>query len=225
MKIRSITDVITNSSTEVFCYKIDDPEYQEIQKSIPWLSWNEFKTEEDIKELIMDPDYWGLSWTDSVQNDHGPEEAVPLYDIMANYEFKEGIKDKKTPDEIWEFIKGFYIDGLIGKAVATFENDCISHTQYQEVEDFLNKKYKEKLEKHLSQFVPGDILEVDLRFPLRNGNKTVLIKKTTDKEYDMIKESWESAGVFEDYDPKIAEGSDWVHLIRPMTTRKHEDKK
>lgn len=225
MKIRSITDVITNSSTEVFCYKIDDPEYQEIQKSIPWLSWSEFKTEEDIKELIMDPDYWGLPWTDSIQNDHGPEEAVPFYDIMANYEFKEGIKDKKTPDEIWEFIKGFYIDGLIGKAVATFENDCISHSQYQEIENFLNKKYKEKLEAHLSQFVPGDVLEVDLRCPLRNGNKTVLIKKITNKEYDMVQESWESAGVFEDYDRGSIEKDGWTYLIRPLTTRKYEDKK
>lgn len=225
MKIRSITDVITNSSTEVFCYRIDDPVYQEIQKAIPWLDWDEFKTEEDIKKLVMDPNYWGLSWTDSVQNDHGPEEAVPFYDIMANYEFKEGIKDKKTPDEIWEFIKGFYLEGLIGKAVATFENDCISHAQYQEIENFLNKKYKEKLDAHLSQFVPGDILEVDLRCPLRNGNKTVLIKKITDKEYDMIQESWESAGVFEDYDRGSIEKDGWTYLIRPLTTRKYEDKK
>ena len=225
MKIRSITDVITNSSTEVFCYRLDDPEYQEIKKAIPWLYWDEFKEEEDVKKLVMDKDYWGVPWTNGVQNDHGPEEAVPLYDIMADYEFKESIKDKKTPDEIWEFIKGFYLGELIGKAVATFENDCISHSQYQEVEDFLDKKYKEKLEAHLSQFVPGDILEVDLICPLRNGNKTVLIKKTSDKEYDMIKESWEAAGVFEDYDPKIADGSDWAHLTRPMTTRKYEDKK
>ena len=126
MKLRSITDVITNSSTEVFCYKLDDPEYQEIKRDIPWLYWTEFKTEDDIKKLVMAPDYWGLSWTDSVQCDHGPEEALPLYDIMANYEFKEGLEGKKTPDEIWEFIKGFYIEGLIGKAVASFENDCMS---------------------------------------------------------------------------------------------------
>ena len=144
---------------------------------------------------------------------------------MANYEFREGIKDKKTPDEIWEFIKGFYLDGLLGKAVTAFENDCISSRHHQQISDFLDKKYKEKLEKHLSQFVPGDILEVDLRHPLRNGNKTVLIKKTTDKDYDVIKESWESAGVFEDYNPEIIEGSDWTYLILPLTTRKYEDKK
>lgn len=225
MKIRSITDVITNSSTEVFCYRIDDPVYQEIQKAIPWLDWDEFKTEDDIKKLVMDPDYWGMYWYDHVQCDHGPEEAKPFYDIMANYEFKEAIEGKKSPDEIWEFVKGFYLDGLLGKAISSIENDCISDTQYQEIEDFLGKKYEEKLHTHLSQFVPGDILEVDLRWPLSNGNQTVLIKKTTDKEYDVIKESWEEAGVFKDYNPEIIDGDDWVHLILPLTTRKHEDKK
>jgi hypothetical protein len=60
---------------------------------------------------------------------------------------------------------------------------------------------------------------------LSNGNQTVLIKKTTDKEYDVIKESWEEAGVFKDYNPEIIDGDDWVHLILPLTTRKHEDKK
>ena len=224
MKLRSISDVITNSSTEVFCYKIDDPEYQEIQKAIPWLYWNEFNTEEDIKKLVMDPNYWGLPWTDGVQCDHGPEEAVPFYDIMANYEFKERLKDKKTPDEIWEFIKGFYIEGLIGKAVSAFENDCIPGTQYQEVSDFLDRKYKEKIEAHLSQFMPGDILEVDLLYPI-DGNKTVLIKKTTNDEYDVVKESWEEAGILKYYDPKIFEGSDWACLIRLITARKYEDKK
>jgi len=226
MKLRSITDVITNSSTEVFCYKIDDPEYKEIQRDIPWLYWEEFKTEEDIKKIVMDPDYYGLSWDDgSIQNDHGPEKALPFYDIMSNDEFREGIKGKKTPDEIWEFVKGFYLEGLLGKAVAVFDNDCISDSQYQDIEDFLDRKYKEKLSAHLSQFVPGDVLEVDLRYPLSNGNKTVLIKKTTDKEYEAIKESWEEVGVFKDYDPEIIEGSDWPCLILPLTTRKYEDKK
>jgi hypothetical protein len=122
-------------------------------------------------------------------------------------------------------VKGFYLDGLLGKAISSIENDCISDTQYQEIEDFLGKKYEEKLHTHLSQFVPGDILEVDLRWPLSNGNQTVLIKKTTDKEYDVIKESWEEAGVFKDYNPEIIDGDDWVHLILPLTTRKHEYKK
>lgn len=224
MKLRSVTDVITNSSTEVFCYKIDDPEYQEIKTAIPWLYWDEFKTEDDIKEMVMDPSYWGIPWGNP-QNDHGPEQALPIYDIMADYGFKEGIEGKKTPDEIWEFIKEFYIDGILGKAVASFENDCISDSQYRDIENFSNRKYNEKLDAHLSQFVPGDILEVDLLFPLSNGNKTVLIKKITDKEYDAIEDAWEKAGVFKDYDRSIIEGSEWARLIRPLTTRKYEDKK
>jgi hypothetical protein len=225
MKLRSITDVITNSSTEVFCYKLDDPEYQEIKKELKWLDWDEFRTEDDIKKLVMNPDYWGLPWTDGVQNDHGPEEALPFYDIMANYEFREGLEGKKTTDEIWDFIKEFYLGGLLGKAVAYFSNDCMSDGQYQEMKDFLNRKYKEKLEAHLSQFVPGDILEVDLWYPLVNGVRTVLIKKTTDKDYDMVKESWEDAGVFKYYDRNLIEDTEWVHLICPMTARKYETKK
>jgi hypothetical protein len=225
MKLRSITDVITNSSTEVFCYKLNDPEYQEIKKELKWLDWDEFRTEDDIKKLVMNPDYWGLPWTDGVQNDHGPEEALPFYDIMANYEFREGLEGKKTTDEIWDFIKEFYLGGLLGKAVAYFSNDCMSDGQYQEMKDFLNRKYKEKLEAHLSQFVPGDILEVDLWYPLVNGVRTVLIKKTTDKDYDMVKESWEDAGVFKYYDRNLIEDTEWVHLICPMTARKYETKK
>jgi hypothetical protein len=224
MKLRSITDVITNSSTEVFCYKINDPEYQEIKKDVPWLPWTEFKTEDDIKNLVMDPDYWGLPWAGGVQCDHGPEEALPIYDIMANYEVRETLKGKKTPDEIWEFVKEFYIEGLIGKAVSSFENDCISHDQYQEMNNFLNRKYSEKLEKHLSQFVPGDILEVDLRSPLKNGNKTVLIKKVADKKYDIVKESWESTGIFKYYSPEIVSKSNWIYLVELLTARKYENK-
>jgi hypothetical protein len=101
----------------------------------------------------------------------------------------------------------------------------MSDSQYQEMEDFLNRKYKEKLEAHLSQFVPGDILEVDLWHPLVNGVRTVLIKKTTDKDYDMVKESWEDAGVFKYYDRNLIEDTEWVHLICPMTARKYETKK
>lgn len=223
MKIKSITDVITNSSTEVFCYRIDDPEYKEIQKAIPWLNWHEFKTEEDIKNFVMDPNYYEIPWNSySVQVDHGPEEAVPSCDIMSIWEFRENIKDKKTPDEIWEFIKSFYVEALLGKAVSYFANDGVSSSLYQNVSDFLDLKYKEKLEKHLSQFKIGDILEVDLVYPLTSGAKSVLIKKTSDTTYEPVKESWESAGVFKVYDPKIMD-KDWIYLIKPITTRKREN--
>ena len=223
MKIKSITDVITNSSTEVFCYKLDDPEYKEIQKAIPWLTWQEFKTEEDIKNFVMDSDYYGIPWDSySVQKDHGPENATPSFDIMNVWEFKENIKDKKTPEEIWEFIKDFYVEALLGKSVAYFCNEGMSSNMYKNVTDFLDLKYKEKLEKHLSQFKVGDILEVDLVYSLNNGTKTVLIKKVSDTSYEPIKEAWESAGVFKVYDPKVLD-KDWVYLIKPITTRKYEN--
>ena len=223
-KIKSITDVITNSSTEVFCYKLDDPEYERIKKAIPWLYWDEFRTEEDIKKIVMDPDYYELPWLSGVQCDHGPEDSEPVYDIMSEWSFREHIKDKKTPDEIWEFIKSFYMN-LLGKAVCCFENDCISNDQYEDVSGFLGDIHREKVEKILDSFKPGDIIEAELLCPLISNGKTgpILIKKVTDTEFDLIPESWEEFGVFKEYDKDKVINGDWSNMIRLETLRLHEE--
>ena len=50
MKIKSITDIITNSSSEVFCYKIDQ-EYEDLKKAVPEMEFTEFRTLDDIKKI------------------------------------------------------------------------------------------------------------------------------------------------------------------------------
>ena len=60
MKLRSITDVVTNSSSEVFCMKASD--YEAVIQNHPELKVSGIKTYHDVSELVTDfqghPDAW-----------------------------------------------------------------------------------------------------------------------------------------------------------------------
>jgi len=60
MKLRSITDVITNSSTEVFCMKASD--YEDVIQIHPELAVKGIKVYHDVSELAQDyqasPNAW-----------------------------------------------------------------------------------------------------------------------------------------------------------------------
>ena len=76
MKIKSITDIITNSSSEVFCYKIGQ-EYKDLKKVIPEMEFTEFKTLEDIIKFVTSEDYYGWEFSDSEIQCSNWEENVP----------------------------------------------------------------------------------------------------------------------------------------------------
>lgn len=63
MKLRSITDVVTNSSSEVFCMKASD--YEAVVQNHPELEVSGIKTYHDVSELATDfqghPDAWPFS--------------------------------------------------------------------------------------------------------------------------------------------------------------------
>ena len=114
IKIKSVTDVITNSSTEVFLLKNTNA----------------------LKEYLSDC-YEGNSYKYEYLSNF--LDSNPL----ANYDFIYMVRDnlKKSFDETWEFVKSCYLP-LIGYAVITAEDDCLSDMQSMELDKICEFKTK-----------------------------------------------------------------------------------
>lgn len=136
LKVKSITDVITNSSTEVFLLKNDDV-FKEFNNSLETLYADYiFDTEEKVKEYLSES-YEGNPYRYEYLSEF--LETNPL----ANYNFIDMVKDelKKTYDETWEFVKSCYLP-LVGYALIMVEDDCISSSQSLELDKIYNFKAK-----------------------------------------------------------------------------------
>lgn len=118
IKIKSISDVITNSSTEVFIIKMDDRFNSIKDKLNCYDDFVFFEDEEYVKKYIVqhieDNDLWDL--------DH-------LFDNMdLGWNFRDVIeycKDtaKKSAEEIYEFFKEQF-NKLVGYAWVEEADDC-----------------------------------------------------------------------------------------------------
>lgn len=136
LKIKSIIDVITNSSTEVFLLKNTNA-FKELNDSLRSLKADYiFDTEEALKEYLSDC-YEGNSYKYEYLSNF--LDSNPL----ANYDFIYMVKDnlKKSFDETWEFVKLCYLP-LIGYAVITTEDDCLSDMQSLELDKICEFKSK-----------------------------------------------------------------------------------
>lgn len=136
LKVKSITDVITNSSTEVFLLKNDDV-FKEFNNSLETLYADYiFDTEEKVKEYLSES-YEGNSYRYEYLSEF--LETNPL----ANYDFIDMVKDelKKTYDETWEFVKSCYLP-LVGYALIVVEDNCLSSSQTLELDRIYNFKAK-----------------------------------------------------------------------------------
>ena len=136
IKIKSVTDVITNSSTEVFLLKNTNA-FKELNDSLRSLKADYiFDTEEALKEYLSDC-YEGNSYKYEYLSNF--LDSNPL----ANYDFVNIVKNelKKSFDEIWGFVKSCYLP-LIGYAVITVEDDCLSVSQFLELERICDFKSK-----------------------------------------------------------------------------------
>lgn len=136
LKVKSITDVITNSSTEVFLLKNDDV-FKEFNNSLETLYADYiFDTEEKVKEYLSES-YKGNSYRYEYLSEF--LETNPL----ANYDFIDMVKDelKKTYDETWEFVKSCYLP-LVGYALIMVEDNCLSSSQTLELDKIYNFKAK-----------------------------------------------------------------------------------
>ena len=136
IKIKSITDVITNSSTEVFLLKNNDV-FKEFNNSLELLKADYiFDSEEGLKEYLSDA-YNGVCYKYDYLSSF--LDSNPL----ANYDFVNIVKDelKKPFDETWNFVKSCYLP-LIGYAVITVEDNYLSDLQSLEFDricDFRTK--------------------------------------------------------------------------------------
>ena len=136
IKIKSVTDVITNSSTEVFLLKNTNA-FKELNDSLRSLKADYiFDTEEALKEYLSDC-YEGNSYKYEYLSNF--LDSNPL----ANYDFIYMVRDnlKKSFDETWEFVKSCYLP-LIGYAVITAEDDCLSDMQSMELDKICEFKTK-----------------------------------------------------------------------------------
>ena len=136
LKIKSVTDVITNSSTEVFLLKNTNA-FKELNDSLRSLKADYiFDSEEGLKEYLSDA-YNGVCYKYDYLSSF--LDSNPL----ANYDFVNIVKDelKKPFDETWNFVKSCYLP-LIGYAVITVEDNYLSDLQSLEFDricDFRTK--------------------------------------------------------------------------------------
>ena len=136
LKIKSITDVITNSSTEVFLLKNTNA-FKELNDSLRSLKADYiFDSEKGLKEYLSDA-YNGVCYKYdylSIFLDSNP---------LANYDFVNIVKNelKKSFDETWEFVKSCYLP-LIGYVLFSIEDNYISDSQLLELNRICEFKTK-----------------------------------------------------------------------------------
>ena len=136
IKIKSVTDVITNSSTEVFLLKNTNA-FKELNDSLCSLKADYiFDTEEALKEYL----------SDCYEDNSYKYEYLSNFlasNPLANYDFIYMVRDnlKKSFDETWEFVKSCYLP-LIGYAVITVEDNYLSDSEsleFDRIRDFRTK--------------------------------------------------------------------------------------
>lgn len=115
-KIKSITDVITNSSTEVFLLH-NDEKTQEVLNKLRYVDIITFKTEKDVKDFIQANLY------DLPNRQYFPSSIVKV-DPLSEWSFVDMINEiGKSFDEMWEFVKSCYLP-LIGYTYIECEDSC-----------------------------------------------------------------------------------------------------
>lgn len=149
IKIQSISDIITNSSSEVFVKKID--EFGILDEILEAVGFKEyftyFRTEEDIKNWFMSIKDDELFWDD--ENYQILEEAGVYADISADrYDETTGEFVKiLSKEEQWEIAKGRLICFLLGNAVSYCDRDDYYQVFIQDPNDtilnIIYKHYKE----------------------------------------------------------------------------------
>lgn len=106
--IQSFSDIITNSSSEVF---ISAPNEELMKILEDWgIFWYKcYNTEEELRKAVENEPY---------DFDEITSSCNPYY----NFIMIEDLKAIKSDDEIWEFFKSFYMD-LIGKVIVNVDRD------------------------------------------------------------------------------------------------------
>lgn len=122
--IQSFSDIITNSSSEVFASQSSDALIKALKEmNIYYVC---YKNEIELRAMVEEE-----PWQFDELVDHNPYAAWWIDIIRKN----------KTADEIWEFFKSFYID-LVGKIIVNIDRDYL-YSQQQKFGIRLNTLIKE----------------------------------------------------------------------------------
>lgn len=108
IKVQSISDLITNSSSEVF---ISAPNEELMKILKDWGIWYKcYTTEEELRKAVEE-NPWDF-------------DEITTYNPYYNYGLMEELREMKSSDSIWEFFKQFYT-GLLGKVIVDVDRDYL----------------------------------------------------------------------------------------------------
>lgn len=122
--IQSFSDIITNSSSEVFVSSSSDELLQALKELN--IDYDCYHNEEELRKAVEE-DSWDF-------------DEIVEFNPYREWWFDD-IKSRKTCDELWDFFKIFYID-LIGKIIIDVDRDYL-YTQEEKHSINLLKFIKE----------------------------------------------------------------------------------
>lgn len=140
-KISSVSDVITNSSSEVFVPKLDD-KFKEIIKKLEFMDFYIFETKEDVKNFVLEsitPDK--NDYIDCDMLAYLFECGFLNFIYEDSFSFRDFLiycydKLNKTPQDIYDFLSPVF-EPLIGHAYDIIEDDSCGDYGYHDI-DILN---------------------------------------------------------------------------------------
>ena len=124
IKIQSFSDIITNSSSEVFVFVHNEDIINALKQME--IDYDIYNDEVSLRQAVEDN-----PWMFDEVVSYNPYSEVWIYEL----------KENKTEDELWEFFKSFYIH-LIGKVIVDVDRDYL-YRQEDEHNIYL-RNYKEK---------------------------------------------------------------------------------
>lgn len=122
--IQSFSDIITNSSSEVFVSTSSDELLQALKELN--IDYDCYHNEEELRKAVEE-NSWDF-------------DEIVEFNPYREWWFDD-IKSRKTCDELWDFFKIFYID-LIGKIIIDVDRDYL-YTQVEKHNIDLYKFIKE----------------------------------------------------------------------------------
>ena len=122
--IQSFSDIITNSSSEVFVSTSSDELLQALKELN--IDYDCYHDEEELRKAVEE-NSWDF-------------DEIVEFNPYREWWFDD-IKSRKTCDELWDFFKIFYID-LIGKIIIDVDRDYL-YTQVEKHSINLLKFIKE----------------------------------------------------------------------------------
>lgn len=113
IQIQSFSDIITNSSSEVFVSASNE----ELLKILEdWgIEYKCYNTEEELRKAVEE-NPWDFN-------------EITTYNPYNSYNLMEDLREIKSSDCIWEFFKQFYIE-LLGKIIVDVDRDYLYQKQY-----------------------------------------------------------------------------------------------